>query len=84
MRFAGPGARAGYSTAPDTRHWPGAADLARLGDARIDVTATDGEVWLEGEIDSWFERYAAGDAATHVAGVTEVHNNLDVGVGWTG
>lgn len=49
-----------------------------VSDAEIEVDAVDGEVYLEGEVDSWFERYVVGDAAAHVIGVVEVHNNVDV------
>lgn len=49
-----------------------------VSDAKIEVNAVDGEVYLEGEVDSWFERYVVGDAAAHVIGVIEVHNNVDV------
>ncbi|HET6630494.1 MAG TPA: BON domain-containing protein [Woeseiaceae bacterium] len=52
-----------------------------VSNVEIDVTAVDGEIYLEGEADSWFEHYAAGNAASRIAGVTEVHNNVDVGYG---
>ena len=49
-----------------------------VSDAELEIDAVDGEVYLEGEVDSWFERYVVGDAAAHVIGVIEVHNNVDV------
>ena len=49
-----------------------------VSDAEVEVDAVDGEVYLEGEVDSWFERYVVGDAAAHVTGVVDVHNNVDV------
>ena len=49
-----------------------------VGDTALDVTAVDGEIYLEGEAESWFERFEAGEVAASIAGVTEVHNNLDV------
>ncbi|HET6628891.1 MAG TPA: BON domain-containing protein [Woeseiaceae bacterium] len=49
-----------------------------VSNVEIYVLAVGGEVYLEGEVDSWFERYAAGSAAARVAGVAEVHNNIDV------
>ncbi|HEX2138358.1 MAG TPA: BON domain-containing protein, partial [Woeseiaceae bacterium] len=49
-----------------------------VGDTALEVTAVDGEVYLEGEADSWFERFEAGEVAAGITGVAEVHNNLDV------
>ena len=55
-----------------------------VGDATVEVDAVDGEVYLEGEVDSWFERYVVGDAAAHVNGVVEVNNNVRVDENFTG
>ena len=49
-----------------------------VSDTSVEVDAVDGEVYLEGRVDSWFERYVVGDAAAHVNGVVEVHNNVRV------
>jgi osmotically-inducible protein OsmY len=44
----------------------------------IDVSAVSGKVYLEGEVDSWYEKYKAEDVASRVNGVTSIVNNLDV------
>lgn len=44
----------------------------------IDVEVTRGVARLTGEVDSWFERGAADDAAARVRGVREVDNDLIV------
>jgi osmotically-inducible protein OsmY len=43
------------------------------------VSAKDGKVILEGDVDSYFEKARADDAAARVEGVVAVDNNLDVG-----
>ena len=44
----------------------------------VDVAAVDGEVYLYGDVDSWFDKLEARDVAARITGVTEVHNLLDV------
>ena len=46
----------------------------------IDVESVDGRIYLYGEVDSYFEKYEAGDAASRIAGVRQVNNELDVPV----
>lgn len=53
-------------------------------DADVEVTAVDGEIYLEGDADSWFERFEAGEVAASIAGVVEVHNSIDVAYGRSG
>ena len=45
---------------------------------KIEVTANDGVVTLEGEVDSFPKKWNAEQAARRVAGVTEVINNITV------
>jgi osmotically-inducible protein OsmY len=45
---------------------------------KIDVTANDGVVTLEGEVDSFPKKWNAEQAARRVAGVTDVINNIVV------
>jgi osmotically-inducible protein OsmY len=52
-------------------------------DTRVNVTdvgvsAHDGVVTLSGVVDSWAKRYAAQQAAHHVAGVLDVANDIEV------
>lgn len=44
----------------------------------ITVSVYDGQAYLYGEVDSYFEKSQAEDLAAKVNGVTEVHNYLDV------
>jgi osmotically-inducible protein OsmY len=44
----------------------------------INVSVVDGQVYLTGVVDSYFEKGQADDVAARVYGVTEVKNNLDV------
>ncbi len=44
----------------------------------IAVTVTSGVAYLEGAVDSYFEKARADDAAAGVAGVVEVENNVEV------
>jgi len=44
----------------------------------IDVDVEDGVARLTGEVDSYFEKWQAGDLAATVRGVTVVRNRLDV------
>jgi osmotically-inducible protein OsmY len=48
---------------------------------RFDISTTvyDGDVFLRGEVDSYFEKAQAEDVVAKVKGVTDVHNYLDVG-----
>ncbi len=48
---------------------------------RFDISTTvyDGDVFLRGEVDSYFEKEQAEDVVARVKGVTDVHNYLDVG-----
>lgn len=52
---------------------------AKIDAAGIRVTAQDVNILLEGNVDSWEERFAAEDAAWSVAGVQSVHNRLAIG-----
>jgi osmotically-inducible protein OsmY len=72
---------------PDTR--PSDAVLAQrvreaierspmLDRADIRVTASSGKVFLNGEVDTFFERDQAEDAASRVQGVIEVQNRIQV------
>jgi len=45
---------------------------------KIDVTANDGVVTLEGEVDSFPKKWNAEQATRRVAGVTDVINNIKV------
>jgi osmotically-inducible protein OsmY len=45
---------------------------------RIEVTALDGVVTLDGEVDSYDKKWAADQAAKRVAGVKEVVDNIKV------
>ncbi len=47
---------------------------------RYDITTTviDGEVYLYGDVDSYFEKEQAEDLAITINGATDVHNYLDV------
>jgi len=49
-----------------------------VSDLGIGVSAVDGKVYLYGDVDSYFERAAAGDVAARAAGVLEVDNQLHV------
>ncbi|MEZ5318533.1 MAG: BON domain-containing protein [Vicinamibacterales bacterium] len=45
----------------------------------VDVSATDdGQVTLQGEVDSWAEQHLAGLVTKGVAGVTALQNNIEV------
>ncbi len=44
----------------------------------ISVSAFNGKVYLNGEVDSYFEKWQAEDAASEVNGVIDVANNLRV------
>jgi osmotically-inducible protein OsmY len=44
----------------------------------ITTTVTDNEVYLYGDVDSYFEKAQAEDVASNVDGVVAVHNRLDV------
>lgn len=48
---------------------------------RFDISTTvyDGDVFLRGEVDSYFEKEQAEDVVARIKGVTEVQNYLDVG-----
>jgi osmotically-inducible protein OsmY len=45
---------------------------------QIGVTALNGVVYLNGTVDSWYEKAHAEDAASRIDGVTDVRNNLIV------
>jgi hypothetical protein len=51
-----------------------------LNDSRIAVAADDGTVTLTGAVDSYYESLVATDDAWSVAGVTNVDNELLVGL----
>lgn len=60
-----------------------AVEAALISDSLVDVSNIDvvvygGEVRLYGHVDSYFRKARAEDAATEVAGVTSVDNNLTV------
>lgn len=44
----------------------------------LDVDVTNGKVFLDGEVDSYFEKFHADDVAARVEGVVSVRNNIDV------
>ncbi|TFG05926.1 BON domain-containing protein [Candidatus Thorarchaeota archaeon] len=50
----------------------------RVDASEIEVAVKDGNVTLEGEVDSFYTRSAAAEDAWAVIGVTDVHNELDV------
>ena len=54
------------------------SDDVLLGRRDLRVTVRDGEVFLYGDVDSWFESAQASDVAAKVRGVTDVHSRLDV------
>lgn len=45
---------------------------------QIDVKAWQGKVYLDGTVDTYFEKYKAHDVASSIKGVIEVVNNLEV------
>lgn len=51
---------------------------AQLDATKIHVTAAEGTVTLEGEVDSWAEREQATSAAWHAPGVSNVIDRLTV------
>jgi len=53
-------------------------DPSIVGSDRIDVSAAEGVVTLEGEVDSLAQRWAIERAVRRVAGVTDVNNDLVV------
>lgn len=53
-------------------------DPSIVGADRVDVSAAEGVVTLEGEVDSLAQRWAIERAARRVAGVTAVNNDLVV------
>lgn len=44
----------------------------------VDVDVINGKVFLNGEVDSYFEKFHADDVASRVPGVISVRNNIDV------
>jgi len=48
----------------------------------VDVEAFAGDVYLYGEVDSYFERSQAGEVASRIAGVTDVENHIVVDYAW--
>lgn len=44
----------------------------------LDVEVINGKVFLDGEVDSYFEKFHADDVAARVQGVVSVKNNIDV------
>ena len=64
------------------------ADHPRIDASDIEMTVQDGEITLEGTVDSRWTKRAAEDAVQDISGVQEVHNRLRVrrddrmGAGW--
>jgi osmotically-inducible protein OsmY len=69
------------SDVPREVHRRIAAALHRYADVSataVEVTSSDGEVWLSGEVSSWDERDRAEAAAWAAPGVSKVHNNIRI------
>lgn len=49
----------------------------------VSVSVIGGEVYLAGEVDTYFQKTQADDIASQVPGVVEVNNNLLVADAWT-
>jgi osmotically-inducible protein OsmY len=49
-----------------------------LGDDKIEAFVEDGVVTLSGTVDSYYDKYHAGQVASRIAGVIDTRNHLDV------
>jgi osmotically-inducible protein OsmY len=49
----------------------------------IEVSVINGKAYLRGEVDSWFMRRQAEDAASEIRGVVDIDNALDVDYQYT-